>query len=162
MGTMRRPPAVPTVTSGPVPPVWAPESSPHAQHPTRPGARPMANPKAPHPTAANRSTRALGRAAALRRVRTVLGWAAPIWLCLVYLSVSEMRPGLRGFLGLGYLLLLWFFLSRTKTLSWQSLGALVSIGLPWALVVGLITRPLASGLGQVEVDDLGARTALAA
>ena len=123
----------------------------------------MANPKTPRPTASARVPEpASGRAAALRRARTVVGWLAPVWLCLVYLSVSELRPGLRSFLALGYLLALWFFLARTKTLSWQSVGALVAVCLPWAVAVGLITRALAEGPGQVAVDDLGARTALAA
>jgi hypothetical protein len=119
----------------------------------------MANRKAPHPMA---SARAAKRAAVLSRARTIVGWAAPVWLGLVYLSFSELRPGLRSFLGLGYLLVLWFFLSRTKTLSWQSLGALFSIGLAWSLVIALVTRTLAPGPGAAGVDDLGARTALAA
>lgn len=119
----------------------------------------MANRKAPHPMA---SVRASKRAAVLGRARTIVGWAAPIWLGLVYLTFSDLRPGLHSFLGLGYLLVLWFFLARTKTLSWQSLGALFSIGLAWSLVIALITRTLALGPGPGGIDDLGARTALAA
>jgi hypothetical protein len=154
MGTMRRPPAVPAAAPG------SPEASSAGPEnpggPDRPGSgRPRSEPpKSGRPRS--------GPAVALHRARTVLGWSAAIWLVLVYLSIPDLRPGLRSVLGLGYLLLLWFFVARTKTLSWASLGALFAIGLPWALVVALLTRILAEGPGQVAVDDLGARTALAA
>ncbi len=155
MGTMRRPPAVPTATPGPVPAAPPPD----ATGSMRARSRPMADPAAalrPNSGGAGK------RAAALKRGRTVLGWAAVAWLGLVYLSLPELRPGLGSLLGIGYLLVLWFFLARTKTLSWQSLAGLFSIGLVWSVMVGLITRNPALGTSQVEVDDLGARTALAA
>ena len=194
MGTMRRPPAVPTAARGPLSAASTPgRPNPGRPNPGRPTsgrptsgrpdpglpnpdllnpdlpnpdllntdllntdspkseAQPTTSPQAPRPTTAK-------RAAALRRVRTAVGWLAPVGLVLVYLSIPDLRPGLRAFLDLGYLLLLWFFVARTKTLSWQSLGALFAIGLPWALLIALITRTLGSG----AVDDLGAATALAA
>jgi hypothetical protein len=98
----------------------------------------------------------------VKRFRLIGGWVALGCLCLVYLAVPELRPGLRSVLGLGYLLVLWFFLARTKTLSWQSVAGLFALGLPWSLLVASLARLVTAGPGQSAVDDLGARTAIAA
>jgi hypothetical protein len=182
MGTMRRPPAVSTTAPGSVPAAATPARSRPDQRPSEPPTRPVRRPaktrrpsagtasgSAPVPSAAATAlgSAATRRTARLRRISTGLGWAALLWLGLVYLSVPELRSGLRCVLALGYLLLLWFFLARTKTLSGPAIGALFAICLPWSLVIALATRALATralalGPGPLAVQDPGARTALAA
>jgi hypothetical protein len=101
------------------------------------------------------------RSLALRRALAACSWLAFGWLLVVYAIGPDLRPGLRDFLALGYLLVFWFFLARTKTLSWQSVAGLFSVCVPWGIGVGLFTHALTDAHGLV-VADFGARTALAA
>lgn len=142
MGTMRRPPAV-SAAPGPVPAAPQPDHFQSAEH------------LRPEPAG---TTLRPGRS----RVRSLVVWVALLWLGLVYLSIPELRPGLRAFLELGATLGLWFFAARTKTLSGQFLGTFFALTLPWALVIGLIGPVIAEGPARIAVDDLGAVTVIAA
>ena len=102
------------------------------------------------------------RDAAGRRFRRITGWAAPVGLALVYLTVADLRPGLNSLFALGYVLVLWFVLARTKTLSGQAVAGLFTLGLPWAVIVGWLSAVLTHGPAGLAVADLGAATGLAA
>ena len=52
-------------------------------------------------------------------------------------------------------------LGRTRTVSWRAMSLMFSVGVPWAVVVALLTRVVAGWAG-VEVSDDGAGIALAA
>jgi hypothetical protein len=82
------------------------------------------------------------------------------WVALaVVLLAAAVRPPLRhpllAVLAAGYLLVLWFFLARTKTLSWTSVSLMFALGLPWAVGSGLGLRAFGHPGG------LGANTVLA-
>jgi hypothetical protein len=97
------------------------------------------------------------RAARSRRTRAVLSWAALAVLLVAFVARPHQRAGLATMVQLGYLLVIWFFLARTKTLAWQTLAVLFTAGLPWALVVGLGTGRLAG-----DPEAFGSATVLAA
>ena len=52
-------------------------------------------------------------------------------------------------------------LGRTRTVSWRAMSLMFSVGVPWAVVVALLTRVVAGWAG-VKVSDDGAGIALAA
>ena len=52
-------------------------------------------------------------------------------------------------------------LGRTRTVSWRAMSLMFSVGVPWAVVVALLTRVVAEWAG-VKVSDDGAGIALAA
>ena len=52
-------------------------------------------------------------------------------------------------------------LGRTRTVSWRAMSLMFSVGVPWAVVVALLTRVVAGWAG-VEVSNDGAGIALAA
>jgi hypothetical protein len=115
-----------------------------------------------HPPARPRATaRGDERACELRKALSVASWLSLAWLVLLYAFEPELRSPMRLFLPLGYLLVIWFFLARTKTLSWQSVAGLFAACLPWSVGVGMACHAVAAAAG-VQVDDLGARTAVAA
>jgi heme/copper-type cytochrome/quinol oxidase subunit 3 len=95
------------------------------------------------------------------RVRTLGSWVALAWLLVVYAIRPDFRDGLRNYVDLGYLLLIWFFLARTKTLSWQFIAATFAVALPWSFAIGLIGVELA-GTGGLSPGSFGSGTALAA
>jgi hypothetical protein len=111
----------------------------------------------PKPPARSRPVATGERAASPHRIRAIGSWTALGGLFLLYAIRPELRDGLAVYPLLGYLLLVWFFLARTKTLSWQSVVTLFSLCLPLALAVGLVTYRLAP-----NTTDPGASVALAA
>jgi hypothetical protein len=180
MGTMRRPPAVPTAASKTEPgtppsdtstsaepeSATPPPTRPRRAHRRPPTDRPegRAHARVAAPSDARSAARAASRKAVGRRFRLIAGWAAPAGLVLVALAFPQLRPGLASLLGLGVLLLLWFFLARTKTLSFQSISGLFALGMPWALVIAALTRFVAPdpATGSSGLSGTGARTVVAA
>jgi hypothetical protein len=101
------------------------------------------------------------RASELRKALAIASWLSLACLILLFATRAELRSTILTFLPLGYLLVIWFFLARTKTLSWQSIAGLFSACLPWSVGVGIISQAIAQAAG-LPVDSLGARTAIAA
>lgn len=51
------------------------------------------------------------------RVRTVLAWLAPVYLVVLVVWQPDLRLGLRAWFGACWVVVGWFFLARTKTLT---------------------------------------------
>ena len=102
----------------------------------------------------------------LRRLavaRVTALWLSLGYVAVVYLAFPETRPGLRAWLGCYWLLILWFLLARTKTLSWRAYALLFAVAVPWAGVVAALTVGLTAAAGDVGgVAADGPRTAIAA
>jgi hypothetical protein len=92
-------------------------------------------------------------------VRAYANWAALVVLLLVLAVEAPLRGGLADTVALAWLGVLWFFLARTKTLSWQALAGLFAVCLPWSLLIGFLTRGLAGAVGP---GAFGSSTVLAA
>src|SRR5690606_6641025 len=103
------------------------------------------------------------RPEAVRRwtmIRTVAAWIALAALIAVFVIFPQFRTGMRIWLWLYLLLVAWFVIARTKTVSWRLVAGVFAVGVPWSVVIALISTRLADGPGRVTVD--GARTAIAA
>lgn len=79
----------------------------------------------------------------LRVVRSALGWLSLLWLVVVYAARPELRESARTLLSVYWLLVVWFLLLRTKTVSWRLVAGLFALGLPWSLGMGLLSQHLA-------------------
>ncbi|MGH9151098.1 MAG: hypothetical protein ACRD03_01555 [Acidimicrobiales bacterium] len=71
----------------------------------------------------------------LVRGRTILMWVAVAVVAAVAVWRPELRSSVSAYLGVAVLVVVWFALARTKTLSWRFVGALFSACLPWSLAV---------------------------
>jgi hypothetical protein len=109
---------------------------------------------------------AAGHETLLRRLavaRVTALWLSLAYVAAVYVAVPETRPGLRAWLGCYWLLVLWFLLARTKTVSWRAYALLFVVAVPWAGVIAALTVGLTAAAGDVGgVAADGPRTAIAA
>jgi len=145
MGTMRRPPGV--VAGLSVVPVGTDGRVVRRPRTTRPGSL----------------ERRRGDA-----VRSLTGWIALLALLVTTVLASglpELRHGAVAAVGTAYLVLFWFVLARTKTLSWSFVTALVLLSAPWGVLVGVVGRMLAATLteppaGTLALEQVGVLAAL--
>lgn len=83
----------------------------------------------------------------LRVARAVWLWGSLAWLLVLLVVRPEVRESLRVFVAVYWLLLVWFFLARTRTVSWRAVAGMFAVGVVWAGVVGLALRGLAQQVG---------------
>ncbi|MDR3068251.1 MAG: hypothetical protein LBU50_01945, partial [Cellulomonas sp.] len=98
----------------------------------------------------------------LRR-RVALVRMAGLWVGLFYLLVvvvawPEALLGVRAWLGACLAVVAWFFLARTKTLTWSGLMRFFGVCGVWSVVMALVLARVSSSLG---VQALGPRTFVA-
>jgi hypothetical protein len=90
-----------------------------------------------------------------RHQRWVRLWAITLWVGLavllaVLVLVPEFRIGLRIWLWLYALLVAWFVVARTRTVSWRLVAGLFATSLWWSMPVAVVLiwlsgRPVAYG-----------------
>ncbi len=97
-----------------------------------------------------REAEQVDRAPVRARARAGLSWLAAAILLIVAVARPELRPGLRSFAGTFLLLVGWFALVRTRTLSWRSTLACFASAVVWAVLTaaGLL---LTGHVGEVSV-----------
>lgn len=97
----------------------------------------------------------------VRRLRV-----AAVWLCLplivvMVVAVPAVRQSVRVWLPIYSLLVVWFLLARTKTVSWRLVAMVFALGTTWSLAIGLLSARLVASVG-LPVDAAGPRVAMAA
>lgn len=97
------------------------------------------------------------------RIRRVV--VVGVWLCVplvivTYVAVPAVRQGVRVWLPIYWLLILWFLLARTRTVSWRLVATVFTVGVPWSLVIGLLSLRLTDLTGLPVAAD-GPRLAIA-
>ncbi|GAA2241571.1 hypothetical protein GCM10010413_49980 [Promicromonospora sukumoe] len=88
-----------------------------------------------------------------------LAWLAGLWL-----FAPELRLGMRAYLGCLWVVIAWFALARTKTLTWSGFLGFFTLCVPWSVGIGLITTTLAGQVAQLDmfaVTETGAQVAIA-
>ena len=90
----------------------------------------------------------------LRRVRVVLSWLGLLVIVAVLITQPEIREGAGVYLDVYYLLIAWFFLARSKTLSWRFVSLWFTGGLLWSLAIAKITSVLAVQVTQMRAGSL--------
>ena len=79
--------------------------------------------------------------------RTVALWVALAGLLVVFVLYPEFRAGLRVWLWLYGLLVAWFMVSRTKTVSWRLLTGMFGVAVWWSVIIAVISTWLSHGAG---------------
>jgi RsiW-degrading membrane proteinase PrsW (M82 family) len=95
----------------------------------------------------------LARRAAV--VGTVALWVALAGLLVVFVLYPEFRAGLRIWVWLYGLLVAWFAVARTKTVSWRLLAGLFGMAVWWSVIIAVISMWLSARAGGVRGDGPG-------
>lgn len=88
-------------------------------------------------------------ATAVRRLRTTWIWLAPVVLLIAVIAVPQIREGIGVYFALGWVLVLWFWLCRTKTLSFGFVTGWFALAMTWSMAIAWLTTMLANGLSKV-------------
>lgn len=99
------------------------------------------------------------RLARWARVRTIAIWAALAGLAVAFVVFSQFRAGLKIWFWLYLLLIGWFLVARTKTVSWRLLAGVFAVSVPWSMAIAAISTSLSKGIAGV--DGVGNGTAIA-
>lgn len=97
-------------------------------------------------------------------VRTVTLAGSLLWLLGLWLFLPELRLGLRAYLGCLWVVVAWFALARTKTLTWSGYLGFFALCVPWSIGIGLVTTTMAGEVARFDlfaVTETGAQVAIA-
>ncbi len=89
------------------------------------------------------------------RLRTVGLWLVLAGLLVMFALYPEFRAGLRIWLWLYGLLIAWFVVARTKTVSWRLVAGLFSVSVWWSPVIAAVSMWLSGRAGGVRGDGAG-------
>jgi RsiW-degrading membrane proteinase PrsW (M82 family) len=97
----------------------------------------------------------------LPRLRVWSLWAALALVLVLAIAVPDYRAGLWAYACCFWLLVVWFLLARTKTVTWAGVARMFTAGVVWSWVIAFVSFRLAAASG-VAVDAAGPGTAIAA
>lgn len=103
-------------------------------------------------------------ARALAVTRTVVLAGSLLWILGLWLFLPELRLGMRAYLGCLWVVVCWFALARTKTLTWSGYLGFFTLCIPWSVGIGLVTTVMAGQVAQFDlfaVTETGAQVAIA-
>jgi hypothetical protein len=104
----------------------------------------------------------LARAWAVTRMVVLFG--SLLWLAALWLFMPELRLGIRAYLGCLWVVIAWFALARTKTLTWHGFLGFFTVCVPWSVAIGALTTTMATSMARHEflpVSETGAQVAIA-
>ncbi len=84
----------------------------------------------------------------LRVARAVWLWGSLAWLLVLTVVSARYRESVLVFVQVYWLLLVWFWLARTRTISWRLVAGVFSVSLVWSSVVGVGLRVMAEQVGE--------------
>lgn len=96
--------------------------------------------------------------------RTVVLAGSLVWLAGLWLFMPELRLGMRAYLGCLWVVVAWFALTRTKTLTWSGFLRFFTLCVPWSIAIGIGTTVMAGQVAQIDliaVSETGAQVAIA-
>jgi RsiW-degrading membrane proteinase PrsW (M82 family) len=96
----------------------------------------------------------------MRRVWVAWSWLSLLALVVALVAVPSLRPGARVWLWCWSILVLWFALARTKTLTWRFVNLVGLSGAALAPMIGLACVAMAGPLG-LDVTQQDAAVVLA-
>ena len=89
---------------------------------------------------------------ALRRVRAVATWVALLVLVVAVVVSPTLRTALGAWIGCLWLVVCWFALARTKTVSWALTSGVLATGMPLALLIAMVSLWVCSAAGVTPSD----------
>lgn len=99
-----------------------------------------------------------------RRRPSLTLFGSLVWLAGLWLFHPELRLGIRAYLGSLWVVIAWFALVRTKTLTWSGYLGFFTACVPWSVAIGALTTTMATSMARYEflgVSEVGARVAIA-
>lgn len=96
--------------------------------------------------------------------RTVVLAVSLVWLAGLWLFMPELRLGMRAYLGALWVVVAWFALARTKTLTWSGFLRFFAVCVPWSIGIGVFSTALAARVARMDflaVSETGAQVAIA-
>ncbi|MEU4387808.1 PT domain-containing protein [Promicromonospora sp. NPDC023805] len=96
--------------------------------------------------------------------RMVVLFGSLVWLAALWLFMPELRLGMRAYLGCLWVVIAWFALARTKTLTWHGFLGFFTVCVPWSAAIGALTTTMATSMARYEflaVSETGAQVAIA-
>lgn len=96
--------------------------------------------------------------------RMVVLFGSLLWLAALWLFMPELRLGMRAYLGCLWVVIAWFALARTKTLTWHGFLGFFTVCVPWSVAIGALTTTMATSMARYEflrVSETGAQVAIA-
>lgn len=99
-------------------------------------------------------------ASRLVRVRAIGLWLSLVWVLVLLVLVPEVRASVRAYAASFLLVVVWFVLVRSKSISWATTARVFTACVAWSAVIGWFTLRIAGGLDLWPSSD-GASTALA-
>ncbi|MCM0638918.1 restriction endonuclease fold toxin-2 domain-containing protein [Cellulomonas wangsupingiae] len=94
------------------------------------------------------------------RARAIGLWVALVWLLGLFVFMPDLRLGLRAYLGSVWVVVAWWALARTKTLTWSGFMRFFAACLPWSIGIGLLSMFLSTAIGET-VSSTGANVVIA-
>lgn len=99
------------------------------------------------------------RWAKVRAIGLCVGLA---WVLATLVLVPDVRLSVRAWLGCAWVVIAWFFLARTKTLTWSAYLRFFTACIPWSIAIGLLSAWLAATVLDVSVVSSGPMVGIAA
>lgn len=101
-------------------------------------------------------------AARWAKVRAIGLWVGLAWVLLTLVLVPDVRLSVRAWLGCAWVVVAWFFLARTKTLTWSAYLRFFTACVPWSIAIGIFSTWLATTVLDVRVGSVGPMVGIAA
>ncbi|MCC2319564.1 hypothetical protein [Cellulomonas xiejunii] len=95
------------------------------------------------------------------RIRAVGLWVGLVWLLGLLVLVPDVRLSVRAWLGCAWVVIAWFFLARTKTLTWSAYLRFFTACIPWSIGIGVLSTWLAATVLDVRVGSSGPMVGIA-
>jgi len=100
-------------------------------------------------------------AARWAKIRALGLWVALVWVLGLLVLVPDVRLSVRAWLGCVWVVVAWYFLARTKTLTWSGYMRFFTACIPWSFAIGLISTWLATTVLDTYVRGTGPSMAIA-
>lgn len=95
------------------------------------------------------------------KVQAVGLWVGLLWVLGLLVLWPEAGLGLRAYLGALWVAVAWFFLARTKTLTWSGYMRFFTGCAAWSTVIGVVSTFLATVVADTWVRNTGPSVAIA-
>lgn len=95
------------------------------------------------------------------RIRAIGLWVALAWVVGLWAFWPELRSGLLAYVGALWVVVAWFFLARTKTLTWGAFLRFFAACIAWSYALGVVLTLLATVAAGQRAGGLGASVAIA-
>lgn len=95
------------------------------------------------------------------RIRAIGLWVALAWVVALWVLWPELRSSLLAYVGGLWVVVAWFFLARTKTLTWAGYLRFYAACLGWGYVLAVVLRVATTVIAGLDPSNAGPSIAIA-